>query len=362
MSESASDQKVEDVLSSVRRLISQEVPKRPEPTSGAADGALVLTSQDRIAAEQRVRSEPRSLEQRVAELEAAVDGGAQEFEPDGSEDQAQHRPDRIVFTRPRPSEVEVGRPRTTLRLSEIALVENVEDEVAEDVGEKPVEFKRQASREAPMAEDVPTLPQPSAEVRPFSDPDDVVARIEARIEKGEEPHVAPLEPTRVEHDEASGDAGDFDAALSAAVLASMAGAQARDKAEVGDTLDPEEVSSSVALSDSVSEDTASSDILQPIVDVPIAASSASDVEDFMDDLSTREVLQDQGKTTEEPSEAVHRAVQALDALPSEEALRVCVARMMREELRGELGEQITHNVRKLVRSEIFRVLQSRELD
>lgn len=54
---------------------------------------------------------------------------------------------------------------------------------------------------------------------------------------------------------------------------------------------------------------------------------------------------------------------ALDKLPiSEEALRDLVADMIREELQGALGERITRNVRKLVRREIQRALVSREFE
>ncbi len=35
---------------------------------------------------------------------------------------------------------------------------------------------------------------------------------------------------------------------------------------------------------------------------------------------------------------------------------------MREELQGKLGERITQNVRKLVRREVKRVLEARNLD
>lgn len=46
----------------------------------------------------------------------------------------------------------------------------------------------------------------------------------------------------------------------------------------------------------------------------------------------------------------------------EPALRSAVQRILREELAGEMGERITHNVRKLVRLEINRVLVMRDLD
>lgn len=44
----------------------------------------------------------------------------------------------------------------------------------------------------------------------------------------------------------------------------------------------------------------------------------------------------------------------------EDALRALVAEIVREELTGPMGERITRNVRKLVRREIYRVLSSQE--
>lgn len=46
----------------------------------------------------------------------------------------------------------------------------------------------------------------------------------------------------------------------------------------------------------------------------------------------------------------------------EEALRMLVAQLIREELRGVLGERITHNVRKLVRREIQRALADHDIE
>ena len=53
-----------------------------------------------------------------------------------------------------------------------------------------------------------------------------------------------------------------------------------------------------------------------------------------------------------------------DELPSvdEETLRDLIRDILREELQGPLGERITRNVRKLVRSEIARVLATRDFD
>lgn len=46
----------------------------------------------------------------------------------------------------------------------------------------------------------------------------------------------------------------------------------------------------------------------------------------------------------------------------EDALRELVSQVVREELSGPLGERITRNVRKLVRREIYRILSSQEFD
>ena len=51
-----------------------------------------------------------------------------------------------------------------------------------------------------------------------------------------------------------------------------------------------------------------------------------------------------------------------EALLDEEALRDLVSEIVRQELQGALGERITRNVRKLVRREIHRALASQELE
>ena len=51
-----------------------------------------------------------------------------------------------------------------------------------------------------------------------------------------------------------------------------------------------------------------------------------------------------------------------EAVIDEDSLRELVAEIVREELQGALGERITRNVRKLVRREIHRVLAAQDLD
>jgi hypothetical protein len=51
-----------------------------------------------------------------------------------------------------------------------------------------------------------------------------------------------------------------------------------------------------------------------------------------------------------------------DVSLDEDALRALVSDVVRQELTGPLGERITRNVRKLVRREIYRILSSKEFD
>lgn len=62
-------------------------------------------------------------------------------------------------------------------------------------------------------------------------------------------------------------------------------------------------------------------------------------------------------------DAFNDALDEAEVAPlDEEALRTLVAEVVREELSGPMGERITRNVRKLVRREIYRILSSKEFD
>ncbi len=50
-----------------------------------------------------------------------------------------------------------------------------------------------------------------------------------------------------------------------------------------------------------------------------------------------------------------------DAVLDEETLRLLIAQIVRDELRGQLGERLTHLVRKLVRAEIAKALDERAI-
>ncbi|MEL7106720.1 MAG: hypothetical protein AAGM21_12430 [Pseudomonadota bacterium] len=99
MSDESAQSGYDDILSSVRRIVSTEV----NAAADTAAGKLLLTPALRVPAEdgapepsQPERDYP-TLEDRIADLEAAVGSEAAEWEPDGSEDQTQHEPDAVVL-------------------------------------------------------------------------------------------------------------------------------------------------------------------------------------------------------------------------------------------------------------------------
>ncbi|PWK53108.1 hypothetical protein [Silicimonas algicola] len=448
MSGNATDPKVEDVLSSVRRLVSGELPRTPRPALPEGPGALVLTAAQRIVTAPRGATSAtarKSLEERIAELEAAVSFRNDEFEPDGSEDQSQHRPDRIVYTRPPSETPDTSRRRSSLRLSQIALIETGPAADDEEIGTETPAFRRKSDtnandqaavddEEAPMAEDVQPAPH-TAEVRRFTDPDDVATRLAARWSGDPTRASAPVMPTTLARD---GD--DFDDALSRAVRESVRSLVAEDRlVEAPETTDEtsgvpvdmsaedfdDEPSAFSRFSRDERDDNDADRIADtqdddPEIDALIAEAEAPEpsvifVHKDQDEESGREpdepvddeyesradaagpdVTRGEEVRTAPPFDAaiepalaatttraavpVEDAVApedgaietvspspldvagaALAVLPNEDAMRLMVGRLIREELQGELGERITRNVRKLVRREILRALNARDL-
>ena len=93
------------VLDSIRRLLSDGQPAERRHGTAPVTGSekLLLTPALRVGETAPEPPQPLvapaawSLEERIAELEAAVGDRADEWEPDGSEDADQERPNRFVF-------------------------------------------------------------------------------------------------------------------------------------------------------------------------------------------------------------------------------------------------------------------------
>lgn len=370
MAKSVSGQDMEDMLSSVRRLVSSELPRHMRTSRRNDPGALVLTESQRVESAKSPRKKSgMTLEDRIAELEAAVSGSPDEWEPDGSEDQAQHQPDRIVYRTP--DEPEASGRRRSLRLSEIALIEtgpaNETESASPDAdAAEDVSFRHEAGEEeldtsdfAEIHEDAETL-ESESEIEEIEELEEIEAIEPAEgdeaadltasdtsaseiADNGQEPEADDdQEAQHIINDEEDVDAAldeaisDFDAELAKAVAESL------DESE----LEQEPEHSEVAPEQSVLMDEA--DTQPDEADVP--ESIDPEFEDAAPEISMVAPLPEEALDDGEEFEI------------DEDALRPLVAALLREELQGEIGERITRNVRKLVRQEIQRALAVRELE
>ncbi|MEX0316985.1 MAG: hypothetical protein AB3N21_03490 [Ruegeria sp.] len=117
--------------------------------------------------------------------------------------------------------------------------------------------------------------------------------------------------------------------------------------------------------------------LEAEIRAELEASMAEPVADLMPELTDEpeqvqsdepEVIEAQADPVVEPAEAEDTSETAASPAPAEEAvldeetLRLMVADIVRQELQGALGERITRNVRKLVRREVHRALTAKELE
>ncbi len=321
MSKSVSGHEVEDMLSSVRRLVSAELPRNLRTRTPEGPGALVLTEAQRIApAAAKPSGRSMSLEDRISELEAAVSDSTEDWEPDGSEDQSQHRPDRIVFKRAEQANEPQEPRRRSLRLSEIALIETgPANEASEpDVSDANVASFKHETDEVERAPDVLHLGTPV-------DDGETTTSADADVEQVDE----------VQDNEAD----------------------ALTNTEIFAPVDVLSETVSAELSNLVAQELATDDGFDQALAEAVGAGETDqyEIENAAEPGEAEDVDAHEAKPDQESDEA--RSASAESA-----ALEPIIKAMIREELQGELGERITRNVRKLVRQEVQRALAVREIE
>ncbi|MBJ3761793.1 hypothetical protein ILP92_03400 [Maribius pontilimi] len=255
---------------------------------------------DATEAEDAVRP-GSTLEARIAELEAAVSSQASDFEPDGSEDLQQHRPESVPSRRPAPSA-------------------DTEQAIAQLISDAARSVVTQAL-------------------------DDTGANAE--------PDAQGSAPDR-----------DTDKSIFNRLRSSPEGASEEDADEgsTEDTAANDDTDARGAI-DSSDDADASDDLATAAKDgeaVGEARNADSDVSDPQE-ASVSEADPEAGKNTDEDGAGRDMDVAEEGAILDEAALRDLVAEIVRSELQGALGERITRNVRKLVRREIMRAITVRDL-
>ncbi|RWR30810.1 hypothetical protein D2T29_11690 [Sinirhodobacter populi] len=362
------DREIEDVLASIRRLVSQDSKPEPRPAVVAVsaeappvvaqpdadtDGSfLLLTPAQRIGeapqtapvppAESTLVDELSRLENSIAEMEASVSAASADL-PERAP-VAEIAETNVISIAPAPR-VQVEAPREVAE-AKAPVAEAVEEVVAS----APVAAQEPAGvpQPEPVAVSVPAAepvavaePEPAGAPALTTAPEDV--GMPAELEADAEPEAASeAEP----------------------IAASAVVAELEPAAEPEVIAEAEPVAASVPAVEAGS--VADEPVEEPVTEEPVADEAVAD------EPMTEEAIAEEPRVGM-PRFAIHRGgidedlrapFQEVDdeedqsELPGidEDALRVLVARLIREELQGVLGQKITQNVRKLVRREIQRSL------
>ncbi len=322
MTDSASNPGREDVLTQVRKLVSAAPPSSPR---SAAEGRLLLTPALRVTdpaakAETDVQPSRRvSLEDRIAELEAAVGNESNEWEPDGSEGIEPHRPDAVIYTPPR-REFDSG-----LRISPVEPEDQATSTDPEYAPRRDGEAPRDTTVVEPKLRVAPELASlPESDSAEKGEDDEfrlshaVAFRAAPREEDvtGEPPEAAHI---HVEDDDLSDDDGAETANGHGAVIFSH-----RARAVDG----PRE----------------------PALDAP--------EEPDAPDVEVATVVAPETAVAHAEKEAGEAETLELD----DDQLREIVRRVLLDELTGPLGEKMTRNIRKMLKREVDRALALRDFD
>ena len=360
MSDPVTNVEIEDVLASIRKLVShgdRAEPVRAAEADESRDDAaerLVLTpalrvseasetvdpdthevapadagetvSDAPVASERVADSEPIPLIWRVVELDAGESSHTDNFA--GSEKPLEHAAEGSEFRVDAPLPV-ADQPQTA--------PSHAADPMAEFAGSIPLALTQTPDADPPEA-DSPTGPESAAADAGKASPTDgdsraalmaTIAELEAAVDNGDnwEPDGSEPEP-QVNWEELAVPPG-------VVVLTEPAVQSFDDPTEVGG--DPVEGAPADGTPPSLEDQGPA-----PSVDAAVPEDLGFDeAEDLDEDLSA---------FMSEASEI------------DEDTLRDLVAQIVREELQGALGERITRNVRKLVRREIYRILSSQEFD
>lgn len=341
MSDPLKSADIEDVLSSIRRLVSEDSRLKAEPPRRPQADRLVLTPALRVPDSQpeisQVEDEP---EDDTADQEAAEAAGQDAAERD--DDIPEHEPqltDDLADT----DESALQADTDDAQMDETAQADEAECGVIapedEELGEAPDEARVQAAQASIDA----IVEQAVRDATSEALGEDEVAQDSDDDTLEWEDHTPDAAEPAIELSEEADEVGDVQDAAQAAedAAADLAGDDL--DADTGET-DPDEA---VTTAEAAPE--WSGTLYEAAARAGMEADAPADGH--------------KAEPRKEPEQA-----ESFDFLGGdepvldEEALRELVADIVRQELQGALGERITRNVRKLVRREIHRALSAQEFD
>lgn len=356
MSDPVTNVEIEDVLSSIRRLVSN--------TGEAAEeqGQPSDKSQEPVA-ERAAKPVDAGLDRLVLTPSLRVDSAqedASDAAPEETADPAGDEPDFMVnLTDHNPVHAVSDLPEAG---EEAPFIEAVDEEPAHsadvtdlgreasaasglpDAGPTPQEAQAMAEAAEVAAEDRATIDADAAWGAPEGALQARIAELEAAVATREE----DWEPDGTTSEAYSG--GQVEALpwedFNGSDDLSEVAAPKDEAAEVEAMVEP--MANPAPLGKDRLQETQAPEAAEPEVSKPEAAGAAAAAE------TPDEIGEERAKEDALGAEG--------DAILDEEALRDLVAEIVRDELQGALGERITRNVRKLVRREIHRALAVQDLE
>ena len=346
MTKMVNNSDVEDVLFSIRRLVSDAPEVRPAPVVAGDDDAksdaLFLTSSLRVSdpATEPEQVDLEDMNSDMSHFREAI--GREEMDVEQLPSLDEVFADKISDDAPR-----------RLHLSEVVTdatptAQNVyfEDEDIGDLDARKWTADPDTETLSDFATPEDTFGTPSDDVNQTENVDDASVN-EAAPAQDVVDEIASEWEEDAASDQADGDEVDSQKTIEDAI----AEANAPIEDEVTETDGLEELAETgeaeVAEEDNTEDQLAATEML-------------AEAEDLVDEPSeTDEAIEDD---EEDVSAAAVGLADFDEDVLDEDALRDMVTEIVREELSGELGERITRNVRKLVRREIHRALMTREFD
>ena len=367
MSDPMTNAEVEDVLSSIRRLVSEDKPAEQKPKSDApvaepeTHDRLVLTPSLRVTDEAAppdpvedawTQAEPFETEMHTGDMEA------EDLQPEDLAAADVAEPDEADEVTQPPTPIEdAADPEPDVAFQHFRRFDDAQTDASEGSNEpdegitpepEPVFSTDRATspaweRDDPFEENADAVPQ-SEEV-----PDDHVA-FEDRadtfvLEPGAPTLEEPVTPAQDVEPEPEADVTAADAPQSLSLSQKI---EALETLIAGrrDEWEPDDPGTDAYAGTEA-----------PTMEWEDTAATTAAAATFR---RTPEVEAEDIVSPDEPSDP--DVLGRDEAVLDEEALRELVADIVREELQGALGERITRNVRKLVRREIHRALAAQELE
>ena len=313
MSEPVTNAEIEDVLSSIRRLVSGDAPVANEGDAPAP-----------VAEEEAARPVPKL----ILTADFRVKDAKEEHQPEAEEEEYETEVDASAES------------------AEPAEMVSIEETVAAEA-----DFVLVQAEEAAQAEDIPLAFHHSA-----SPVNDVAEPLQQDAEATEEPAVSDTEAENIEPEET-------DTASEKPAFHSLESTIAELEAAVGTQQGHWEPDGSGFEEDPDAEEM----LTEPVYDWVDHSGSKEESPDqnaeIRPETENPVVLEQSASLT--AADLPEGEIDPLgddEMLVDEDALREMVNDVLRQELQGPLGERITRNVRKLVRREINRVLASQDFE